>query len=79
MAAHHRNELEITFHFVTLDEGSGQVIVDSSTLAANGVLGTTTAVEPEDPQWASNWVMISTIMTDDFESGGTTTWSVTVP
>ena len=32
-------------------EGVGQVVSDSSPIDNSGVLGTTTAVEPEDPQW----------------------------
>jgi len=61
-----------------LDEGSGQVIVDSSALANNGVLGSTTAVEPEDPSWTADAAPLA-FFYDGFESATTSAWSVTIP
>jgi len=61
-----------------LNEGSGEVIADSCTLANNGVLGSTTAVEPEDPSWTTDAAPIS-FFYDGFETGDTTMWLVATP
>jgi len=60
-----------------LGEGVGQVISDSSTIANDGVLGTTTAVEPEDPLWTDQAAPLAFFF-DGFENGDTDGWSTTV-
>lgn len=60
-------------------EGVGQVMSDSSPIDNGGVLGSTSAVEPEDPHWATGGVPYLAFFFDGFESGTTTGWSVTNP
>lgn len=61
-----------------LDEGTGQTFMDGSTFGNDGVLGPTSAVEPEDPQWTSGVPHIAFFF-DGFESSDTSAWSVTIP
>ena len=61
-----------------LNEGSGQVIADATSFDNGGVLGATTAVEPEDPQWTEP-VPYLAFFFDGFESGEPSAWSVAVP
>lgn len=61
-----------------LDEGSGQTIADSTPLVNHGVLGSTSSVEPEDPQWTFDAVPIVAVFDDGFENGTTSAWSMTV-
>ena len=61
-----------------LGEGAGQVISDSSSIANDGVLGSTTAVEPEDPLWTDPAPGLP-FFYDGFEDGGTSAWLGVVP
>ncbi len=60
-----------------LGEGAGQVFSDSSPIANGGVLGPTTAAEPEDPLWTDQAAPLAFFF-DGFENGTTGGWSMTV-
>lgn len=49
-----------------------------STFGNHGVLGTTTAAEPEDPLWTDLAAPLA-FFYDGFESANTSAWSVTIP
>jgi len=61
-----------------LNEGGGQDILDSSPSTADGVLGLTGAVEPEDPDWTTDVAPLAFFF-DGFETGNTGAWSTTSP
>ncbi len=58
------------------DEGSGQVISDSSLIDNDGVRGITSSAEPEDPSWTTDAAPIAFFF-DGFESGDTSAWTTT--
>jgi hypothetical protein len=57
-----------------LDEGSGQQLIDSSSLGNHGWRGLDWQVELSDPQWSSSDV--PPVFAESFESGGFGGWTV---
>ena len=60
------------------DEGAGQAVADTAPFGAHGVLGSTAAIESDDPQWTSQVPPVAFFF-DGFESANTDAWSSVTP
>ena len=65
--------------FWRINEGGGQMVIDSSGGENHGWCGSDSSPETSDPVWVISDAPLVCIFTDGFESGDTSAWSNSVP